>query len=46
MPTVGVASLFKGETAIGKQGWASLNRLQYSPVQEHTVYVDTSFLFV
>ena len=25
---------FKGETAIGKQGWASLNRLQYSPVQD------------
>ena len=24
---------FQGETAIGKQGWASLNRLQYSPVQ-------------
>lgn len=24
---------FLGETAIGKQGWASLNRLQYSPVQ-------------
>lgn len=26
---------FQGETAVGKQGWASLNRLQYSPVQ-HT----------
>ena len=25
---------FQGETAIGKQGWASLNRLQYSPVQD------------
>ena len=24
---------FQGETAMGKQGWASLNRLQYSPVQ-------------
>ncbi len=24
---------FQGETAIGKQGWASLNRLQYSPIQ-------------
>ena len=24
---------FQGETAVGKQGWASLNRLQYSPVQ-------------
>lgn len=24
---------FQGETAAGKQGWASLNRLQYSPVQ-------------
>lgn len=25
---------FQGETAIGKQGWASLNRFQYSPVQD------------
>ena len=25
---------FQGETAIGKQGWASLNRLQYSLVQD------------
>ena len=25
---------FQGETAKGKQGWASLNRLQYSPVQD------------
>ena len=25
---------FQGETAIGKQGWASSNRLQYSPVQD------------
>ena len=25
---------FQGETAIGKQGWASLNRLLYSPVQD------------
>ena len=25
---------FQGETAIGKQGWASLNQLQYSPVQD------------
>jgi hypothetical protein len=25
---------FQGETAVGKQGWASLNRLQYSPVQD------------
>ncbi len=25
---------FQGETAIVKQGWASLNRLQYSPVQD------------
>ena len=25
---------FQGETAIGNQGWASLNRLQYSPVQD------------
>ena len=25
---------FQGETAIGKKGWASLNRLQYSPVQD------------
>nr|WP_304981628.1 helix-hairpin-helix domain-containing protein [Bacteroides intestinalis] len=25
---------FQGETAIGKQGWVSLNRLQYSPVQD------------
>ena len=25
---------FQGEKAIGKQGWASLNRLQYSPVQD------------
>ena len=25
---------FQGETAIGKQGWASLNRLQYSPIQD------------
>ena len=25
---------FQGETAIGKQGWASFNRLQYSPVQD------------
>ena len=25
---------FQGETAIGKQGWASLNRLQYLPVQD------------
>ena len=25
---------FQGERAIGKQGWASLNRLQYSPVQD------------
>lgn len=25
---------FEGETAVGKQGWASLNRLQYSPVQD------------
>lgn len=25
---------FQGETVIGKQGWASLNRLQYSPVQD------------
>lgn len=25
---------FQGETAIGKQGWASLNRLKYSPVQD------------
>ena len=25
---------FQGETALGKQGWASLNRLQYSPVQD------------
>lgn len=24
---------FQGETALGKQGWASLNRLQYSPVE-------------
>ncbi|WP_294626972.1 helix-hairpin-helix domain-containing protein [uncultured Bacteroides sp.] len=25
---------FQGETAVGKRGWASLNRLQYSPVQD------------
>ena len=25
---------FQGETAIGKEGWASLNGLQYSPVQD------------
>lgn len=25
---------FQGETAIGKQGWASLNRFQYSPVRD------------
>ncbi|WP_291592566.1 helix-hairpin-helix domain-containing protein [Bacteroides sp.] len=25
---------FQGEIAIGKQGWASLNRFQYSPVQD------------
>ena len=25
---------FQGETAIGKQGWASLKRLEYSPVQD------------
>ena len=31
---------FQGETAIGKQGWASLNRLQYSN------HVDTSVLFL
>ena len=33
MLTAGIVFSFQGETAIGKQGWASLNRLQYSPVQ-------------
>ena len=28
---------FQGETAIGKQGWASLNRFQYSPVQNNQI---------